>query len=40
MREVGGLSYGEISFACQLTPDAVRSRLHRARQELRRALSS
>ena len=39
MREVGGLSYSEISFACQLTPDAVRSRLHRARQELRRALS-
>ena len=40
MREVGGLSYNEIAFACQLTPDAVRSRLHRARQELRRALSS
>jgi RNA polymerase sigma-70 factor (ECF subfamily) len=40
MREVGGLSYGEISFACQLTPDAVRSRLHRARQQLRGALSS
>jgi RNA polymerase sigma-70 factor (ECF subfamily) len=40
MREVGGLSYGEIPFACQLTPDAVRSRLHRARQELRGALSS
>ena len=39
MREVGGLSYDEISFACQLTPDAVRSRLHRARQDLRRALS-
>jgi len=39
MREVGGLSYDEISFACQLTPDAVRSRLHRTRQELRRVLS-
>jgi RNA polymerase sigma-70 factor (ECF subfamily) len=39
MREIGGLSYTEISFACQLTPDAVRSRLHRARQTLRRALS-
>jgi RNA polymerase sigma-70 factor (ECF subfamily) len=38
MREAGGLSYEEISFACQLTPDAVRSRLHRARLQLRRAL--
>lgn len=40
MREVGGLSYGEISVACQLTPDAVRSRLHRARQQLRCVLSN
>jgi RNA polymerase sigma-70 factor (ECF subfamily) len=39
MREAGGLSYDEISFACQLTPDAVRSRLHRARQQLRGLLS-
>jgi RNA polymerase sigma-70 factor, ECF subfamily len=38
MREAGGLSYEEISFACQLTPDAVRSRLHRARLHLRGAL--
>jgi RNA polymerase sigma-70 factor (ECF subfamily) len=38
MRETGGLSYEEISFACQLTPDAVRSRLHRARLHLRGAL--
>jgi RNA polymerase sigma-70 factor (ECF subfamily) len=38
MRETGGLSYEEISFACQLSPDAVRSRLHRARLELRRTL--
>jgi RNA polymerase sigma-70 factor (ECF subfamily) len=38
MREAGGLSYEEISFACQLTADAVRSRLHRARQQLRAAL--
>lgn len=38
MREAGGLSYDEISFACQLTADAVRSRLHRARQQLRAAL--
>jgi RNA polymerase sigma-70 factor (ECF subfamily) len=38
MREAGGLNYEEISFACQLTPDAVRSRLHRARQQLRNTL--
>jgi RNA polymerase sigma-70 factor (ECF subfamily) len=38
MREAGGLSYDEISFACQLTPDAVRSRLHRARLQLRGVL--
>jgi len=38
MREAGGLSYEEISFACQLTPDAVRSRLHRARLQLRSVL--
>jgi RNA polymerase sigma-70 factor, ECF subfamily len=38
MREAGGLTYDEISFACQLTPDAVRSRLHRARQQLRDTL--
>ena len=38
MREVGGLNYLEISFACQLTTDAVRSRLHRARQQLRATL--
>lgn len=40
MREAGGLSYEEISFACQLSPDAVRSRLHRARQQLRAALGA
>ena len=40
MREAGGLSYDEISFACQLTSDAVRSRLHRARQQLRIALGA
>lgn len=38
MREVGGLNYLEISFACHLTTDAVRSRLHRARQQLRATL--
>ena len=40
MRETGGLNYEEIAFACQLTPDAVRSRLHRARLQLRAALST
>lgn len=35
MREAAGLSYGEIAAACEITPDAVRSRLHRARQQLR-----
>jgi RNA polymerase sigma-70 factor, ECF subfamily len=38
MREAGGLSYQEISVACELSADAVRSRLHRARQQLRQAL--
>jgi RNA polymerase sigma-70 factor (ECF subfamily) len=39
MREVGGLSYDEIAEACDLTTTAVRSRLHRARQQLRGALA-
>ncbi len=39
MRESAGLTYQEIATACELTPDAVRSRLHRARQQLRAALS-
>jgi RNA polymerase sigma-70 factor (ECF subfamily) len=38
MREAAGLSYEEISVACEITADAVRSRLHRARQRLRRVL--
>lgn len=38
MREAGGLTYQEISVACGLSADAVRSRLHRARQQLRVAL--
>jgi RNA polymerase sigma-70 factor (ECF subfamily) len=38
MREAGGLSYDEISGACDITDDAVRSRLHRARQQLRTLL--
>jgi RNA polymerase sigma-70 factor (ECF subfamily) len=35
MREAGGLSYDEIAIACEITADAVRSRLHRARLQLR-----
>jgi RNA polymerase sigma-70 factor (ECF subfamily) len=38
MREVAGLSYDEIASACELTLDAVRARLHRARMQLRAAL--
>jgi RNA polymerase sigma-70 factor (ECF subfamily) len=40
MRESAGLSYDEIARACDLTPDAVRSRLHRARQQLRQTLGA
>lgn len=40
MREIGGLSYDEIATACDLTPDAVRSRIHRARLQLRDWLSA
>jgi RNA polymerase sigma-70 factor (ECF subfamily) len=39
MREVGGLSYAEVAAACDLTVAAVRSRIHRARLELRKGLS-
>ena len=38
LREVAGLSYDEIAVSCEITAAAVRSRLHRARQELRSAL--
>lgn len=38
MREVAGLSYAEIAEACHLTPDAIRSRIHRARLQLREHL--
>ena len=38
MRESGGLNYEEIARACDLTVDAVRSRLHRARLRLRETL--
>jgi RNA polymerase sigma-70 factor, ECF subfamily len=40
MREVAGLGYEEIGRACGLTPDAVRSRIHRARLQLRTDLAS
>jgi RNA polymerase sigma-70 factor (ECF subfamily) len=38
MREAAGLSYEEIAAACEISADAVRSRLHRARQQLRSLL--
>lgn len=38
LREVAGLSYGEVADACEISVDAVRARLYRARQELRTAL--
>jgi len=38
LRELGGLSYPEIAKACDLTIEAVRARLKRARQDLRAAL--
>lgn len=38
MRELAGLSYAEIADVCGLTPDAVRSRIHRARLQLREHL--
>jgi len=40
MREMAGLGYQEIAGACGLTPDAVRSRIHRARLELRSQLTA
>jgi len=38
LRELAGLPYDEIGSTCGVTTDAVRSRLHRARQQLRQAL--
>src|SRR5262245_64126082 len=35
MRETAGLSYAEIASACEITVEAVRARLHRARMDLR-----
>jgi RNA polymerase sigma-70 factor (ECF subfamily) len=40
MREVAGLSYEQIAGACELTPDAVRSRIHRTRLQLRSQLAA
>jgi RNA polymerase sigma-70 factor (ECF subfamily) len=40
MREVAGLGYEEIARACGLTPGGVRSRIHRARLQLRENLAS
>jgi RNA polymerase sigma-70 factor (ECF subfamily) len=39
MREVAGLGYNEIADACELTADAVRSRIHRTRLQLRERLA-
>jgi RNA polymerase sigma-70 factor (ECF subfamily) len=40
MREVAGLGYEEIAAACDVTPDAVRSRIHRTRLLLRDRLAA
>ncbi len=40
MREVAGLGYEQIASACELTADAVRSRIHRARLQLRTQLAA
>lgn len=40
LREVAGLSYYEIAASCEITHAAVRTRLHRARQQLRAQLRS
>jgi RNA polymerase sigma-70 factor (ECF subfamily) len=40
LREVAGLGYSEIAAACDLTPDAVRSRIHRSRLHLRQQLAA
>ena len=38
LREAAGLSYEEIAASCEISPPAVRSRLHRARRQLRETL--
>ena len=40
LREVAGLGYEQIAHACDLSPDAVRSRIHRARLQLREQLAA
>jgi RNA polymerase sigma-70 factor (ECF subfamily) len=40
MREMAGLGYDEIARVCELTPDAVRSRIHRTRLHLRARLAA
>jgi RNA polymerase sigma-70 factor (ECF subfamily) len=40
MREVAGLGYDEIAGVCGLSPDAVRSRIHRTRLQLRAMLAA
>jgi len=40
MREIAGLRYDEIAQACDLTTDAVRSRIHRTRLRLRDHLTA
>jgi RNA polymerase sigma-70 factor, ECF subfamily len=40
LRESAGLSYDEIATTCDLTVEAVRARLRRAREQLRSALDS
>ena len=39
LREVGGLTYDEAAQACEITPNAVRSRIYRTRLALRSALA-
>ena len=40
LREVGGLTYGEIADVCDTTADGVSARLFRARARLRQLLST
>jgi RNA polymerase sigma-70 factor (ECF subfamily) len=40
MREVAGLGYDEIAKACDITAGGVRSRIHRARLQLREQLAA
>jgi RNA polymerase sigma-70 factor (ECF subfamily) len=40
MRQMSGLGYDEIATPCELTPDAVRNRIHRARLQLRHLLAT